>query len=163
MSDSKFHDASDETQELFNKIVEKLALPFAIKFHILATESQKCLIKISKVSDLYQHITKYDIIVMFNETYIDALDEQSCQILIQQELDKLECDLNSGKIKIGKPELSTSVGVIKKYGIDDVAKANQLEELFKQQKDDGQLTDGAVVNTTISKKSKDDDAVDFLS
>ena len=156
MSETKFHDVSEDTREVFDRIVDKQTLPFNIKFHLLSNETQKCLIKINKVSDMYQYITKYDMIVVFNEIYLTALDELSCEILIQQELDRMQCDIQSGKIKMAKPELSTSVGVIKKYGIDDVAKANQLEELYKQQKEDEQLD-------SVSEKNNADGAVEFFS
>lgn|SRR5574343_795374 len=156
MSETKFHEVSEDTKEVFDRIVDKQALPFNIKFHLLSNETQKCLIKINKVSDMYQYITKYDMIVIFNEIYLTALDELSCEILIQQELDRMQCDIQSGKIKMAKPELSTSVGVIKKYGIDDVAKANQLEELYKQQKEDDQLD-------PVTERTNADGATEFFS
>jgi hypothetical protein len=45
-------------------------------------------------------------------------------------------DSQSGKIKMIKPDLSTFASLITKYGVDKVAKANQIEELYHQQTND---------------------------
>ena len=44
--------------------------------------------------------------------------------------------MKTGKIKRAPHEISTSVGVVKKYGIDAVARANKLVELYEQQQKD---------------------------
>lgn len=135
-TETSFRNVDDSTSELFFGITRKIALPFTISFKLVNNEKQKKLIQLNKIPDVYAFLTNMEVLVTFNEDYMNVMDEQSIEILIQQELDRLHCDLNSGKIKISKPELSTSVGVIKKYGIDEVAKANKLEELLKEQKED---------------------------
>jgi hypothetical protein len=57
--------------------------------------------------------------------------------LIEQEIDKVSIDAQSGKIKMIKPDLTTFSAIINKYGVDKVAKANQVEELYQQQVKDG--------------------------
>ena len=52
-------------------------------------------------------------------------------------------DSVKGTFKIGKYPLQTTSGVLQKYGIDAVAKANQLSDLYKSQKDDGKDFDQA--------------------
>ena len=68
---------------------------------------------------------------------MSVFDEQSITILVEQEIDKINMDLKSGKIKMVKPDLETFSSLITKYGVEKVAKANQVEELYQQQVKDG--------------------------
>ena len=72
-------------------------------------------------------------LISINEDYFDAFDDEAKNILIDQELALLEFDLDKGSIKIGKPDLITSSGVIKRYGVDAVERANQVRDLWNQQ------------------------------
>lgn len=162
-TETVFRDVDPSTDETFKSIISTLALPFQISFKLVNNEKQKKLIQINKISDVYVFLTGHEVLVSFNENYMDTLDEQSTKILIQQEMDRLHMDLNSGKIKIQKPELSTSVGVIQKYGIDDVARANKLEELIKEQKDDKARDLANDIMEDTWHKSIDDAGAEFLN
>jgi len=136
MSEEKFHEVSQKAEDAFNNVVSKIALPYTINFKLIGNDTQKNLVKLSKVADVYSYLTSLQVLVIFNNTYIDALDDEAVEILIQQELDRLQFNMKTGKISISAPELQTSVGVVKKYGIDEVARANKLEELYAEQKAD---------------------------
>ena len=68
---------------------------------------------------------------------MNVFDEDSISILIEQEIDKVSIETESGKIKMIKPDLSTFSSLITKYGVEKVSKANGIEELYHQQKLDG--------------------------
>ena len=74
--------------------------------------------------------------VQINDDLMSVFEEESITILIEQEIDKVVIDSQSGKIKMIKPDLSTFASLITKYGVDKVAKANQIEELYNQQTND---------------------------
>jgi hypothetical protein len=65
-----------------------------------------------------------------------VFDEESVEILIEQEIDKISVNIDTGKIKMVKPDLSTFSSLINKYGIEKIAKANKVEELYAEQKQD---------------------------
>jgi hypothetical protein len=46
--------------------------------------------------------------------------------------------MDTGKIKMVKQDLTTFSGLINKYGIEKVAKANKVEELYAEQKQDAE-------------------------
>ena len=48
---SKFYNLSDDAIEKFNSVFKKKSFPVDVKFQFIGYESQKTLIKISKVSD----------------------------------------------------------------------------------------------------------------
>lgn len=135
---SKFYEVDDDTKSTFLKVFEKKAFPININFQFVGNEKQKELIKISKLSDMYEFLIQKQLMVTFNEDLLSVFDEQSIEILIEQEVDKISIDTQSGKIKMVKPDLSTFSSILIKHGVDKVARANQVEELYDQQVKDGQ-------------------------
>lgn len=133
---SKFYNLSEDTVDVFKKILSKKAFPFDINFEFVGSESQKSLVKISKVPDQFAFIMGKELLVSMNETLISVFDEECVQILIEQEIDKISINMESGKIKMIKPDLTTFSSLINKYGIEKIARANQVEELYSQQKGD---------------------------
>ena len=133
MSKEQYHNLADYIVEHFDILEKKLSLPLDIKFVYQADNKQKTLIKIIKISDRYAKLLESDLLVSFNEDFFDVFDEEAKNILIEQELALIQFDYEKGTIKIGRPDLMTSSGIIKKYGVDAVERANQVTSLFNQQ------------------------------
>lgn len=134
---SKFYEVSSDAVDRFNEIFNKKSFPLAIKFQFIGSESQKTLIKISKLPDQYVFLLEKELLVIINEDLMSVFDDESITILIEQEIDKVSIDIQSGKIKMVKPNLNTFSSLITKYGVEKVARANQVEELYQEQKNDG--------------------------
>lgn len=125
---------SDYIVEYFKEVEDKFNFPLNVDYSYLGNPKQKKLIKLSKVSDPYSILLKSDILVVINEDYFDNFDEQSKRILFEQEIDRILIDYDKGTIKIGKPSISTSSGIIKKFTIENVENAIHLEEEYEKQK-----------------------------
>ena len=136
MSKEQFHNLSDYIIEYFNALEEKLSLPVDFKFVYQADDKQKTLIKIIKVPDRYSTLLNAELLISFNEDYFDAFDDEAKDILIDQELALLQFDLENGKLKIGRPDLITSSGIVRKYGVEAVGRANQVRDLYNDQQDE---------------------------
>ena len=136
MSKEQFHELSDYIVEYFNELQDKLSLPVDLKLVYQADDKQKTLIKIIKVPDRYSILLKGELLISFNEDYFDAFDDESKNILIDQELALLQFDLEKGQLKIGKPDFITSSGIVNRYGVEAVGRANQVRDLYNQQQDD---------------------------
>ena len=134
---SKFYEVSDPTKESFFNVFNKKTFPLNVGFQFIGNEKQKNLIKISKLSDQYVFLLEKELIVSINENLMDKFDSESIDILIEQEIDKISIDIDTGKIKMIKTDLNTFSSLINKYGVDKVTKANQVEELYYQQQKDG--------------------------
>lgn len=130
--DSKFSEVTDDTQKDFDNVLKKMNNPFTLQFLLLHNEKLKTAVKVQKVSEVYQFICKADVIVFFNETIFDKLDKSAKEILIRQELDKITVNMDSGKIKMVKPDVVTFSGILKKFGFEKVARANQLNDLVAE-------------------------------
>lgn len=135
---AKFYKISDETINVFKKVFTKKSFPFNVGFEFMGCESQKNLIKISKLPDQFAFVLEKELLVQINEDLMNVFDEESIQILIEQEIDKISVNMDTGKIKMVKPDLTTFSSLINKYGIEKIARANKVEELYSQQKEDSQ-------------------------
>lgn len=136
MSKEQYHGLADYIIEYFDNLEQKLALPIDLKYVYQSDDKQKILIKIIKIPDRYSVLLKGDLLISFNEDFFDAFDDESKDILIDQELALIEFNMEKGTLKIGRPDLMTSHGVLKKYGVDAVERANQVRDLYNQQKSD---------------------------
>jgi len=159
-NESKFYDLHEDTLETIQNILDKMSMPFNLKIKFLGNTKMKQLIKLQKINDVFAHLTQIDLLVFINEDYFIRLEDGNSEILIYQEFDRLEYDINKGTFKIGKYPLQTTPGVLKKYGIDAVAAANQLVELYTQQKEDGTVDESKTIEATVTKVKKD---VEFLN
>lgn len=135
---AKFYKVSEETISTFRKIFTKKSFPFNVGFEFIGCESQKNLIKISKLPDQFSFLLEKELLVQINDDLMNVFDEESIQILMEQEIDKISVNMDTGKIKMVKPDLTTFSSLINKYGIEKIARANKVEELYSQQKEDNQ-------------------------
>ena len=138
---SKFYEVSEDAQNQFLDIVNKKSFIVNVGFKFIGSEKQKNLIRISKLPDQYAFLLDKDLLVSINEDLLSIFDQESISILIEQELDKIVIEGDSGKIKMIKPDLNTFSSLISKYGVEKVSKANGIEELYHQQKSDGVIED----------------------
>ena len=129
---SKFYEVSEDTEKTFFNIFNKKSFPVSVKFQFIGCENQKTLIKIGKINDQFSFLLEKELLISVNEDLFSVFDDESITILIEQEIDKISIDTQSGKIKMIKPDLTTFSSLISKYGVDKVAKANQVEELYQQ-------------------------------
>ncbi len=146
-----FYEVSEDTINDFFEVFDKKSFPIKIDFQFLGHRKQKGLIKISKISDQYAAIlaielgSPRELLVTINEDLMDAFDEESRTILIEQEIDKINMNVESGKIKLVKTDLNTFASLVNKYGVEKVSRANQVESLFIEQKEDSQDDDDFIV------------------
>jgi hypothetical protein len=131
-----YYEISDDTIEKFNSIFSKKSFPVSVKFQYLGNEKQKNLIKISKVPDQFSFVLGKELLVSINEDLMNKFDEDSINILMEQEINKISINIDSGKIKLIKPDLTTFSSLISKHGIEKVGRANQVEDLYNQQLQD---------------------------
>ena len=130
----KFYDLSDESVNIFMDIFNKKSFPFQLSFQFIGCD-QKNLVKITKLPDNYAFLLKKELLVSVNDLLMSVFDDESIEILIEQELDKISVNID-GKIKMIKPDLTTFSSLINKYGIVKITKANQVEELYHEQGQD---------------------------
>jgi len=145
MAKEQYESLSDEIIAYFKKVEKQFAMPMDVKFVFVANSKQKRMIKISKITDIYSYLLDADLLVVFNEEYFNNFDEQTRQILTEQEIDMIEFDLDKGTIKIKEPEINTSSGIIEKFSLKLVENANKLQKEFEKQKKDKKEQESQVI------------------
>jgi hypothetical protein len=145
MAKEQYESLSDEIIAYFKKVEKQFAMPMDIKFVYVANSKQKKMIKISKISDIYSYLLDADLLVVFNEEYFNHFDEQTRQILTEQEIDTIEFDLDKGSIRIKEPEINTSSGIIEKFSLKLVENANKLQKEFEKQKKDKKEQESQII------------------
>lgn len=131
-----FYELSEDTINDFYEVFNKKTFPVEIGIQFIGNSKQKQLIKIAKIADDYSFMLKKELKVTINEDLMDAFDEELRTILVEQEIEKINMNLESGKIKMVSTELNTFSSLVNKYGMDKVSRANQIEILFIEQKED---------------------------
>lgn len=114
--------------ELFETIVEEKNFSMIINFAYQINPKQKQLIKLTKIPDPYSVAMNKDILVQFNGEYFDFIeDDDMRKILFEQEIDKIETNIEKNTIKIGKHTVSTNLGIVNKWTFDKVQNAIEIE------------------------------------
>jgi hypothetical protein len=131
-----FYELDSSTEEQFMEVFSKKSFPVNIKFLFQGNSKQKQMIKVSKIPDQYAFSLNKELLVSVNEDLMDAFDEESVVILIEQEIDKININMESGKIKLVSTDLNTFSSIVNKWGVDKVARANGTQDLYNQQKED---------------------------
>jgi hypothetical protein len=140
-----FYELASDTTDKFFEIFNKKSFPIKVKFQFQGDEKQKELIKISIIPPKFSFILQKEILVTINEDILNVFDDESVTILFEQEIDKININIESGKIKLVKTDLNTFSSLVNKYGVEKVARANKVEELYKEQKKDAQQDEEFIV------------------
>ena len=131
-----YYEVDSSTEELFLEVFNKKSLPVNVKLLFQGNSKQKQLIKVSKISDQYAFALGKELLISVNEDLLNVFDDESITILIEQEIDKININMESGKIKLVGTDLNTFSSIVNKYGVEKVARANKVEELYHEQKVD---------------------------
>ena len=116
-----YYDLDSSTEDLFMEIFNKKSFPMNIKFLFQGNSKQKQLVKVSKISDQYAFALGKELLISVNEDLLNVFDDDSITILIEQEIDKININMESGKIKLVGTDLNTFSSIVNKYGVEKVA------------------------------------------
>jgi hypothetical protein len=131
-----FYELSEDTISTFFEIFNKKSFPLSIKFQFVGDQKQKELIKVSLINSKFSFLLGKEVLVSVNEDIMNAFDDESITILMEQEIDKIYINIETGKMKLIKTDLNTFSSLVNKYGVEKVARANKVEELYQDQQKD---------------------------
>jgi len=130
----QYYELDKEIVDFFNEVEREFAFAMTIKYIFQANSKQKSLVKIQKLADNYSVLLNADVLVTFNDSYFDKFDEEIRTILLEQEIDKIQVNLDKGTFKLIQPNLKTSIGIIKRHTYASVERANETERLLSESK-----------------------------
>lgn len=115
---AKFFEVSDDTQELFDKMVNDKGLVHYMNLKCLGTSKSKKLIEVKRCPPLGEQIAKKDSVVcviIFEEAF-DRLSDEIKEVLLDDALSTIRYDDEKDKIIIGAPSITVTVGGRQKHG-----------------------------------------------
>lgn len=136
---SKLSKLSPEFVEIFDDLLKNhITLSQCVKIDLLASEKLKSVYAVFKATEMVNFYSENDVIIVFNEELLNVLDDEKAQrFYIEEALAYIHYDLDSDSIKLVKPDINASFsGLVKKYGIEEFIRFNELINLFNQQKED---------------------------
>jgi len=131
-----YYSLDETTEEMFMEIFNKKSFPVNVRFLFQGNSKQKQLIKLKKISEEYAFELGKELMVSINEDLLNVFDDESVKILMEQEIESININMESGKIKLVGPDLKTHSSIVNKWGVDKVVRANKVEELYSEQKKD---------------------------
>lgn len=132
----RYAELSEDIRELFDTIFKSKSFALQIGFKFVYDSKLKQVIKIQKLTEIYNFLLNKEVLVFVNEDLYDKLDEESLTILFEQEIDKLGINNKTGKIVMNKPDIITFSPLINKYGAEKIMRANQVDVLSSEQEED---------------------------
>lgn len=134
--EEQYHVLDEDTINVFKDIEKDYAFAFDIKYQFQGNAKSKKLIEIKKIADNFSVLLNADILVLINEDYLIKMDDDIIRILFEQEIDKLETNMDKGTIKIVQHSIKANPGLFNKYESGGVLRANEIQKLMSEQKDD---------------------------
>jgi hypothetical protein len=132
----QYYELDKDIIDFFNNLEREFGFAMSIKYIFQTNCKQKSLIKITKLPDNYSILLNADILVTINDTYFNKFDDEIRTILFEQEIDKIQPNLDKGTIKLIQPNLKTSIGIIKRHTYESVERANETERLLSESKNE---------------------------
>lgn len=140
LKEDQYTEVCEDVVKYFKKIEKDFAFPMDFKYLFQNNTKQKKLITIKKIPDNYAVLLQSEIIVTVNDDIFDLIDDESKCILFEQEIDKINYDLNKGTFKLAQPTMKTSLGIVNKFTYEKVERAHEIEkELLKKKEKDEEV------------------------
>jgi hypothetical protein len=122
---AKYEEPFEETQDLYNQLIEQAGLSNFVNITILTNNKAREIFKVNKANELLKYRTGDDIIIVLNEKIFDQLTDEQRTIVAEESLSSIHFDSEKDRIVISKPDVVTFSGILAKHSFD---KWNVLRE-----------------------------------
>jgi hypothetical protein len=112
---AKYEEPFEETQDLYNQLIERAGLSNYVNITILTNNKAKEIFKINKANELLKYRTGDDIIIVLNEKIFDQLTQEQRVIVAEESLASIHFNTEKDKIEISKPDVVTFSGILAKH------------------------------------------------
>lgn len=113
---SKYSDVSENLQDTFFNVLGSTSIPLWVRFKLLCDNNQSDVYQVKKMSELYNSLTGYDIVIIFNEDVINNLDDEIVNLIIEEALTGVVINFENDKISLNKFDFTTYSSMLSKHG-----------------------------------------------
>jgi hypothetical protein len=149
---AKYEEAFEDTQDLYNQVINDIGLNNYINITVLVNNRAKEIFKVNKANELLKYRTGDDIIIVLNEKIFEQLTPEQRRIVVEESLASIHYDTENDKLVISKADVVTFSGVLSKHTFQtwDTLRES-IKTLYEVEK---QAEDEAAANAKASKASK---------
>lgn len=133
---ANYAEVFDSTQKIFDEIIKKADLERVMSVKILTNNRAKEIGKVVKANDLLNYLAKEDVIIVINEEIFEKLDADQKIMVADDLVTAISFNFENDSITITKPDIHCHSGILKKYGMDNVIKTQELIKLIFSQRED---------------------------
>lgn len=141
---AKFEEPFEDTQNLFNQVIDAAGLSNYINITVLADNKAKEIFKVVKANDLLKFRTGDDVVIVLNEKIFDQLIPAQQRIVAEEALASIGYDTENDKLVISKPDFIAHSGILQKhtYPVIEVVRESikTLYQAESQEEEEGKQT-----------------------
>lgn len=136
----QYSELDEEIIAFFKRVELEFNFALDFKYKFIANNKLKKVIELKKIPDNYAVMLNSEILVSVNDEFYYKLDDEIKTILFEQELDKIEYNLEKGTFKLGQPSFKSSVGIVSKRTFNKVKRAIEIEKHLVNNKAEAETT-----------------------
>lgn len=132
---SKYVEPFEDTQALFNEVIESSGLFNYINITVLTNNKEKEIFKINKANELLKYRTGDDVIITLNEKIFDSLTDEQKRIVVEEAIAYISFDAEKDKVVITQPDFKAHTGVLRKYSFETIEVVREsIKTLYQAEK-----------------------------
>lgn len=133
----KIGNVSEETEKLFDKIVEEAGLVHYMNVRCLYKLHQNQIVKVSRASETTEHIggCPDSVFIYLNEDVFDRLTDRQKELVAREAVNQIYYDSEKDKITITQPQICCTISGRQAFG-DELIDTLETCVLIKEQLDE---------------------------
>lgn len=126
---TKVFDVDPQIKDMIDSYWQNFNLPLGMDYCLVGNNNLKAALKLNKLSESYQLLIGSDIMITVNESILLTAPEDIQRILIEQELHRIEFNLDRGTFKIKRLDLSSLPALTQRHSPADLIRAQEYVNL----------------------------------
>jgi len=159
---AEFRHVTNETKELFYKVLENTGIPNWVEFALLANDDLKEIYQVKKLSDLFEFLSEgTNIAIVLNEEIFEQLPLDLQELVFIEALGGVVVDEND-RLKIEAFDFTTYTGFLAKYGNEEVIRFKESIKSLYDAKAQKEEEEKAAKKAKRKKKATISSGIDLL-
>jgi hypothetical protein len=132
---AKYEEPFEDTQTLFNEVIEATGLNNYINITVLTNNKSKDIFKVNKSNELLKYRTGDDVIIVLNENIFEKLHDEQKRIVVEEAIAYISFDTEKDKLVITQPDFMAHSGILRKHTFTTIEVVREsIKTLFQAEK-----------------------------
>lgn len=132
---ARYEEPFEDTQSLFNEVIEATGLNNYINITVLANNKAKEIFKVNKSNELLKYRTGDDVIIVLNENIFEKLTDEQKRIVVEEAIAYISFDTEKDKVVITQPDFMAHSGILRKHTFNTIEVVREsIKTLYQAEK-----------------------------